>query len=186
MKTLISVLAVLLTLASVPVAAQTYPNSTTLSASITSTDTVVPLAGATGVAAGGALLIDAEFMPIVGCANAACTRANVRRVTRPVAHSSATVVTVVSAAARAITMLPTAGAFRIGQCSTTTAAASTLAGTSRAQTALAGFQYLPFFDIDTGDQYMCRQNGASGAWVWNRTSPQNINGTAASVPAAWP
>lgn len=178
MKTLLSVLAVLLTLASVPVSAQTYPNSTTLSASITSTDTVVRLASATGVAAGGGLLIDAEYMPIVSCANTACTQANVRRITRPIAHASSTVVTVVSPAARAFTMLTTAGAFRVGQCSTSTS--------SSPGTALAGYQYLPIIDIDTGDQYYCRRNGASGAWVWNRTSPQNINGTAASVPAAWP
>lgn len=178
MKKLISVLAILFSLAAASVSAQTYPNSTTLSASITSTDTVLRVASATGVVAGAGLLIDAEYMPVVSCANSACTAVNVRRVTRPMAHASATVVTIVSPAARALTMLPTEGAFRVGQCSTSTSGAPA--------TALAGFQFLPIFDIDTGDQYYCRRNGASGAWVWNRTSPQNINGTAASVPAAWP
>lgn len=169
---------VTLGLSVVAASAQTYPNSTTLSANLTASGTVVSLASGTGVAANGALWIDAEMLPITSCANAGCTRVNVTRVAKPLAHASGEVVTVISASARPQTMLPTSAAWRQGQCSTSTS--------SLPATALAGYQFLPIFDIDTGNVYMCRRNGTNGSWVWNRLNAQNINGTAGSVWTAWP
>lgn len=178
MKKLILVL-VALTLSVAPVSAQTYPRSTTLSANITATATNITIASGTGVAANGALWIDAEMIRVVACNNVACTNVNVNRTSgKPMAHASSAIVTVLSAAAVPNTMLPNSAAYRVGQCSTSTSSA--------ASTALAGFQFLPIFDVDQGYVYMCRRNGTSGAWVWNRTIAQNINGTAGSEWTAWP
>jgi hypothetical protein len=177
MKTILVSLSLILTLSGTAFA-QTYPNATTLSAAITSTQTQIVLASGTGVQAGGALYIDMEYIPIVSCAVTACTTVNVQRMTRPAAHGSASIVLVIAKAARPVIMLTHDGARRGGSCSTSTS--------SVAATALANFSYLPIIDIDTGDIYMCRHNGASGSWVWNKTNYQTINGTAGSVPIAWP
>lgn len=178
MNIIFAILSLLLTLVSVPVAAQTYPTMTTLSANATATATVVTLASGTGVAAGGALYIDAEYMDIVGCANTACTNVTVNRVQKPNAHSASAVVFVVSRAAKPSIMLTTNGAFRVGQCSTSTS--------STPSTALAAYSYLPIIDIDYAWVYSCRRNGPGGSWVWNRTNVQTMNGTAGSVPTSWP
>lgn len=169
---------ILLTLSVVASEAQTYPRSTTLAANLTANATVVSVASGTGIATNGALWIDAEFLPVTSCANAACTLVNVVRTQKAMAHASSTVVTVISSASRPNTMLAHSAAWREGQCSTSTS--------SLPSTALAGFQFLPIFDIDTGDVYMCRRNGDGGAWVWNKTNSQNFNGTAGSVWTAWP
>ncbi len=158
--------------------AQTYPRSTTLGAALTANARTVTLASGTGVEANGALWIDSEFIPVQSCANAACTLVNVMRTQKPIAHGNAAVVTVVSAAARPNIMLTTSAAWRVGQCSTSTS--------SIPATALAGFQYLPIYDIDQGYVYMCRRNGTGGTWVWNATNALAINGTAGSVWSAWP
>lgn len=178
-KTVVSLIAFLLFAGTV--SAQTYPNSTTLSATISASDTVIPIASGTGVAANGALWIDSEFIPInvsAPCANTACTRVNVTRVAKPQPHGSGTVVTVVSAAARPNIMLASSAAWRVGVCSTSTSGSPS--------TALANYQFLPIFDIDTGWVYMCRRNGTSGAWVWNATNALAMNGTTPSVWTAWP
>lgn len=176
-KILITLIA--LTLLSSTAFAQSYPSSTTLSASITATQTTITLASGTNVQAGGALFVDMEMLPIVSCAVAACTTVNVNRSGgRPAAHASGAVVTVVTALQKTNILLTHNGAIRSGQCSTSTS--------SSAATALAGIGFLPIIDIDTGDMYMCRRNGASGGWVWNKTNFQNINGTAGSVWTAWP
>lgn len=159
--------------------AQTYPRSTTLSAAITARAAIVVLASGTGVEQNGALWIDSEFIPILSCVpNTSCAQVNVMRTQKPQAHGSAAVVTVVSAAARPNIMLATSAAWRVGQCSTSTAYAPNVA--------LAGYQFLPIYDIDQGYVYMCRRNGTGGTWVWNATNAQNINGTVGSVWTAWP
>ncbi len=161
--------------------AQTYPRSTTLAANLTANAQVVSVASGTGIQANGALWIDSEFMPINvsnPCANAACTLVNVTRTQKAVAHANAAVVTVISAAARPNIMLTQSAAWRVGQCSTSTS--------STPSTALAGYSFLPIYDIDTGWVYMCRRNGTSGAWVWNATNALAMNGTAGSVWTAWP
>lgn len=180
-KILIATIA-LLTLWSVPASAQTYPKSTTLSTSITSTDRVITLASGTGVEKNGALWIDVEMMPIQSCVTSACTQVNVVRTMKPMAHGTGTVVTVVTAAGKP-------NVFRdnlpplVGQCSTSTSMVPA--------TALGGiYQFLPYIDMDTGWVYNCRRNGpgaaGAGTWVWNAVHPQNLNGTAGSVPTAWP
>lgn len=181
-KTLVSLIAILL-LCAASVSAQTYPRATTLSANITASTTVIPIASGTGVEANGALWIETEMIPITSCANAACTRVNVIRSLKPMAHGSGENVLVVSAAARPNIMLAASAAYRVGQCSTSSG--QSLAAMS-ASTALTAYQFLPIFDIDNGFVYMCRRNGTGGLWVWNRTIAQNINGTAASLWIAWP
>lgn len=158
--------------------AQTYPRSTTLGAAMTAAARTATLASGTGVEADGALWIDSEFIPIQSCANSACTLVNVARTQKPIAHGNAAVVTVISKAARPRIMLTASAAWRSGQCSTV--------ASSLPSAALVGFDYLPIYDIDQGYVYMCRRNGTSGTWVWNRTIADNINGTAGSVWTAWP
>jgi hypothetical protein len=179
-KTLFVLALALALLSAVPVSAQTYPGDTTLSANLAANGTVVSLASGTGVQANGALWVDGEMLPInasTPCANASCTRVNVMRTQKPQAHASGAVVAVISAAARPNIMLASSAAYRLGQCSTSTSSAISVA--------LAGYQYLPIFDIDQGWVYNCRRNGTSGAWVWNRTIAQNVNGTAGS-DKPWP
>lgn len=181
MKQFFVALATFLTLAST-VEAQTYPRSTTLSAAMTASARTATLASGTGAEAGGALWIDSEFIPIASCANAACTLVNINRTNKPVAHANGAIVTVVSAAAKPSTMLSNVAVSRVGQCSTSTSAI--------AATALANFQYLPIFDIETGYVYMCRHNGPVvsnlATWIWNATNALPINGTAGSIWTAWP
>ena len=178
MKRILIVLVALVTLSAVPVSAQTYLRTTTLTNAITATQTQFILASGTGVAAGGGLYIDHEFIPILSCAVAACTTVNVARSQKPNAHGAAAVVYVASVAAKPFTILTHMGAQRAGVCSTSTSGSPA--------TALAGIQYLPIIDIDTGDQYNCRRNGTNGTWVWNVTNVLNVNGTAGSSPTAWP
>lgn len=179
-KTLLALIA--LTLLAAPVSAQTYPRVTTLAGNLSANGQVVSLASGTGIQANGALFIDAEFIPINvsnPCANTACTLVNVTRVGKPITHAASANVYVISAAAKPVIMLTASAAQRAGQCSTSTSNAPA--------TALAGFSFLPIFDIDgSGAQYYCRRNGTAGTWVWNVTYPYNINGTAGSQPLAWP
>lgn len=172
-KTLIALVA-LLTLAAVPVSAQTYLTSTTLNGSITATQTQIRVASATNVQANGGFYIDHEFMPVVSVSG---TLVTVVRNQRPTAHGSGAVVLIASAANRAFTMLTTNGAQRAGQCSTSTS--------SSAATALAGINYLPIIDIDTGNVYNCRRV-TGGLWLWTYTNVQGLNALDGSVPTAWP
>lgn len=175
MKKLLFVLAFILSFAAVPLQAQTYLTNTTLSASITATQTTLTVASATNIAAGGALFIDHEVMSVVSVSGTTIT---VTRTQRPQAHASSAVVYVATVAQRPFVLLTHDGARRMGQCSTSTS--------STPATALASIRYLPLIDIDTGDFYNCRRNGASGSWVWNVTNVQALNGEAGSVPTAWP
>lgn len=174
MKKHLIVLVALLTLAAVPVAAQTYLPTTTLNGSITATATQIRLTSASGVAAGGGLYIDHEYFGVVSVSG---TLATVTRTQRPTAHGSGAVVIIASAAARAYVFLTTNGAQRAGQCSTSTSSSSA--------TALAGYQYLPIVDIDTGNVYTCRRV-TGGLWLWTYTNVQGLNALDGSVPLAWP
>lgn len=174
-KLLLAVTFILSTLAAVSVQAQTYLTNTTLSSAVTATQTTVTVASATNVAAGGALFIDHEVMSVQSVSG---TTVTVTRVQRPQAHAASAVVYVVTAAQRPFVLLTHNGARRMGQCSTSTS--------STPSVALASIRFLPLIDIDTGDFYNCRRNGASGSWVWNVTNVQALNGEAGSVPTAWP
>lgn len=175
MKKIIFVLAFILSFAAVEVQAQTYLTNTTLSAAITATQTTLTVASATNIAAGGALFIDHEVLEVVSVSGTTIT---VSRTQRPAAHASSAVVYVATVAQRPFVMLSHNGARRMGQCSTSTS--------STPSVALASIRFLPIIDIDTGDFYNCRRNGASGTWVWNVTNVQTVNAEAGSVPTAWP
>ncbi len=184
MKTLfrfVACLALLVPLSVVSASAQTYPNSTTLSASITATQTQIRLASGTGVARGGAVFIDQEYMDVQSCTTTACTTVNVTRVKKQAAHGSGAKVTVVSVAGKPQSMLTHNAAFRAGQCSTST---SSVATTALVPT-LTGLTYLPIIDIDTGDFYFCRRT-TGGRWEWVVTNVQGYNALDGSIWTAWP
>lgn len=183
MKRIVFVL-VALTLSAAPSLAQTYPTMTTLSSAVAGGSSTQPppgqlrLTSGTNVQAGGALFVDQEYMDITGCANAACTIVNVNRTARPAAHAAGAVVFVATQAMKPNIMLRSAGAYRVGQCSTSTS--------SSPATALGGlYQYLPLIDIDTATVYNCRRI-AGGVWTWVRTNVQAMNTLDGSVPTAWP
>lgn len=163
MKKILFVLAVILAL-SVPATAQQYLTTTTLSASITASQTQFQLASATNVQVGGALYIDQEFMPILAVSS---TTVTVSRTNKPAAHAASAQVFVATAALKPLTMLTSTAAKRTGQCSTSTV--------SVRSTALASIAALPIIDIDTGNIYDCRHNGVGGAWVWNVINVQKFN-----------
>lgn len=162
MKRLTLVLVALLALTS-PALAQTYLSGTTLSSSITATQTQFAVASATGVQAGGALYVDHEFMDVVSVSG---TTVTVNRAQRPQIHASGASVIVATAAQKAYVMRPTINL--AGYC------------------VLTDWTYLPLVDITTGNIYSCRYN-ASGAttrsWMVNNSLP--LNGILGSVPTAW-
>ena len=176
MKTFLSLLVTVLLFAAVPVSAQTYLTDTTLSASITSTQTQFRVASATDIAAGGALYIDHELMDVTAVSGTLIT---VSRTWRPAAHASGAGVTIATFAQKSRVMLSHDGARRAGVCSTST---SVIAATALA-TVTGGI--LPIIDIDTGDLYGCVR-GANSAWLWVTTNSQTVNGVAGSVPTVWP
>lgn len=176
MKTFISLLVAVLLFAAVPVSAQTYLTDTTLSASITSTQTQFRVASATDIAVGGALYIDHEYLDVTAVSGTLITTS---RTQRPAAHASGAVVTIATLAQKPRVMLSHDGARRAGVCSTS---ASVIATTALA-TVTGGI--LPLIDIDTGDFYACVR-GANSAWLWVTTNAQTVNGVAGSVPTTWP
>ena len=180
MKKTLIVLVSVLTLTAASAFAQTYPNSTTLSAAITATQTSFRVVSATGVAADGGLIIDNEYMGVVSVSG---TLVTVTRVNRPAIHGSGTAVTVFSAAARAQSLLSGGAAepLRSGQCSAST---SSSAATALAPS-LTGVSYLPIVNIVTGDFYMCRRV-TGGLWKWVKLNTQGFNSIDGSVWVAWP
>ncbi len=186
MKTLMRTLTLAFVLFSVvPAWAQTYPSSTTLSAAITATQTQIRVASATGVQAGGVLIIDQEPLFIQSC-GAACTTVNVLRTTRTIAHGSGAVVTVISKASKPLSVFTHNGAIRAGQCSTSTSSsAATALATAFWPTPAQGVTFLPVVDQDTGDFYMCRRT-TGGRWEWTKTNVQGLNALDGSVWTAWP
>lgn len=174
-KLIVATLVALATIWSAPVEAQTYLRNTTLSANITATQTQFAIASATGVEVGGVLFVDHEPMPIQAVSG---TTVTVLRTQKPLAHASGAVVYVGTKAQRATNFLVHSAARRMGQCSTSTSVVP--------QTALTALGTLPIIDVDTGDVYMCRKNGASGSWVWNVTNVQSLNGEAGSTPTVFP
>lgn len=174
MTKILVTLVALLTFAAVPVSAQTYLTTTTLSNSITATQTQFTLASGTNAARNGGLYVDHEFIPIASCQNATCTIVNVVRANKPQAHAASAQVFVATVALKPLTMIDTAGGVRLaGQCSTSTSGARA--------TALAAIPALPIIDIVTGDVYDCRRNGVGGSWVWNIINSQAYNGEAGST-----
>lgn len=155
MKKLILILT-LLTLAAVPVSAQTYLTSTTLSSAVTSpTQTQIVVASATGIAAGGALYVDHELMIVTAVSGTTIT---VTRFQAPNTHAASSTVIIIPAAARA-TALVTRDP-RAGSCT------------------LTDYQYLPIINTDTGNVWLCRYIGTAvtASRVWAATNITAVNG----------
>ena len=172
MKTRILILVALVTLAAVPVSAQTFLTNTTLSSAVSSTsqDRWV-VASATGMEVGGSLYVDQELVTIRAISG---TTISVNRFQKPMLHASGAVVFIATKAQAVSNFLTCSAALRSGACSFSTSYAN--------PTALAGLT-LPIVDTDTGDMYNCRRNGTGGTWVWNVTNVVGFNG-AGSIPTA--
>lgn len=166
MKKLILILA-LLTIAAVPVSAQTYLTTTTLSTAVTSTSAnEIVVASATTAEAGGAVYVDHEQMTIISVSG---TRLRVQRGangTNSTTHNASAVVIIAPKAALR-------GNFPGGVF--TQLSRSGLSGSCTA----SNYEYLPIVDVSTGNVYLCWAQGASGpnaSRLWHATNTVSING----------
>jgi hypothetical protein len=149
----------LVALAAVPLEAQTYLSTTTLSAAVTSqTQRTITVASASGIAAGGQLFIDHELMDVVSVSGTTIT---VNRFTNPSTHNSAAVVIIAPAAAKSTAFVPNSGVPRAGSCTP------------------SNYAYLPIVNTDTGDVWLCWAQGSSGpnaSRLWHVTNTLSNNG----------
>lgn len=154
MKKLLIALVAVLTFAAVPVSAQTYMGSTTLSSAVTATQNYVVVASATNVAVGGALYIDRELLKITAVSG---TRVTVTRQQAPSTHSASAVVIVIPAAAVNTTLVTVDP--RPGTCTP------------------GDYAYLPIINTDSGNVWLCRYIAAAApARVWAATNLVMVNG----------
>lgn len=163
MKKLILVLT-LLTLAAVPVSAQTYLTATTLSNAVTSTsaDRIV-VASATTAAVGGAVYIDHELMSIRAISGTTLTVSRGQQGTAATTHNAAAAVIIAPVAA----LQGPTPAF-------TQLAGRTLAGSCNP----VNYPYLPIVDTDSGNVFLCWAQGSSGpnaSRLWHGTNTVGIN-----------
>lgn len=156
MKRILIVALALLTLAAVPVSAQTYLTTTTTSAAITSTtQDSITVASATNIEVGGSLWLDNELM---GVTSVNGTRIGVSRMNRPATHVSGVTVIVAKQAQKAFAFVNTDAANSLrGSCSP------------------SDKQFLPIVDTVSGDVYLCWAKTAGQGRIWSRTNlyPQN-------------
>lgn len=137
---------------SVPVAAQTYLTSTTLSNAIDATQTSFAIASATGVAAGGALYFDREYVTVRSVSGTTVTVNRGQAGTVANSHTASRTVIVIPAAAipTVITDRAPAQNAGVGGCSIT------------------AYRFLPIIQVTTGDVWLCRW--VSNVRVWAATN----------------
>jgi hypothetical protein len=171
MKKLILVLT-LLTLAAVPVSAQTYLTTTTLTAAITTPSSSAPagttinISSATTAAVGGQVYIDHEVMGITAINGTILTVTRGQQGTAATTHNSGAVVIIAPVAALR-------GNFPGGVFTQLTP--SGLSGSCTA----SNYQYLPIVDVSTGNVYLCWAQGSSGpnaGRLWHATNTVSVNG----------
>lgn len=151
-------IALVLTLAiAVPVSAQTYLSTTTLSSAVTSqTQRVFNVASAANIAANYQLYIDRELVTVVSVSGTAIT---VNRSQAPSTHASGATVIIANVAQQQVAFVPNGGAPRPGTCS------------------LTAQPYLPIVDTDTGNVWLCRYiASAANSRVWAATNVVMVNG----------
>lgn len=146
---------VLALLVSVSASAQTYLTSTTNSAAISASQTTFAVASATGIAAGGALYINREYMTVrsVSGTNITVTRGQAGTVAN--AHGASQTVIIIPAAAipTVVTSVDPAATVGVGTCT------------------LTDWQYLPIINVTNGNVWMCRYTAAAqSSRVWAATN----------------
>lgn len=157
----------LLTLAAVPVSAQTYLTKTTLSAAVSTptssqgAGTEITVASATTAAAGGAVYIDHEAMTIVSVSG---TRLRVVR------GANGTVATTHASGADVI-IFPVA-ALQGPLPALTQLNGRPLAGSCNP----ANYPYLPIVDSDSGNVHLCWAKSATYGRIWSYTNLYPANG----------
>lgn len=166
MKKLIIALT-LLTLAAVPVSAQTYLTTTTLSAAVTTptattqAGNVINLTSATTAAVGGAVYIDHELMTITAISGTRLTVVRGAGGTVATTHNNGA--TVIIAPVAALTgVIP---AF-------TQLGGRPLAGSCNP----ANYRYLPIVDTDSGNVHLCWDKGGGQGRIWSFTNLYPPNG----------
>jgi len=162
MKRILIVALAFLALAAVPVSAQTYLSTTTLSQAVTSTSQrQFTLASGSGIVANVQLFVDHELVGVASCANTACTIVNVTRNQKPALHASGATVIIAPLAAVPTAFVPNGGQPKAGACNP------------------ASYPFLPIVNTDTGDVYLCWGQGSSGfnaARLWHVTNVLSLNG----------
>ena len=143
-KRLILLIALILSLLSVPAFAQTGIDDTTLNGAVNASQTFVVLTAATGVAANGVLYVDGEFMT-VNSSYVSGTTIPVTRAANPSSHLTSAQVYVVPVAARV-------GRRMVGSC--------VRGGTAQ------GEAYTLAFNMQNGDIGRCAGTLGSRTWRW--------------------
>lgn len=147
------VLGLLVALALVsPVSAQTYLTSTTNSAAISASQTTFALASTTGVAAGGALYIDREYMSVRAVSGLNVTVVRGQAGTTANAHTATRTVIVIPAAAvpTVVTATDPTPITGVGGCTP------------------SAHRYLPIINVTSGNVWTCRW--VDNVRVWAATN----------------
>lgn len=155
MKRIVVGLIAVLTLWAVPVSAQTYLTSTTNSAAINASQTTLVVASATGIAAGGALYINREYMSVRGVSGTTITVVRGQAGTVANSHGASQTTIIIPAAAipTVITAVDPAPINGVGACTA------------------ANFQYLPIINVGNGNLWLCRYTAAAQSFTrWAATN----------------
>lgn len=154
MKRIVMGLLLALTLVSVPVSAQTYLTSTTNSAAMSASATTFAVASASGIAVGGGLYINREYMSVRAVSGTNVTVQRGQAGTTANAHGASQTVIIIPAAAvpTVITSTDPSPVNGVGTCSA------------------AQHQYLPIINVATGNVWLCRYVSAASAIVWAATN----------------
>lgn len=140
---------------SVPVSAQTYLTSTTNSAALNASQTVFTLASGSGVAVGGGLYINREYMSVRAISGAVVTVLRGQAGTIATAHGISQTVVIIPAAA----------------------VASVVSGNDPSQTNGVGactataHRYLPIINVTAGNLWLC----IASTWRGTNQTPLTYN-----------
>ena len=163
-NTMVRVLGALLlsVLVSTSALAQTYLTSTTNSAAINSTQTSFGVASASGIAAGGALYVNREYMTVRSVSGTTITVARGQSGTVANAHGASQTVIISPAAAipTVVSANDPAQTFGMGTCT------------------LTAHQYLPIINVTTGNVWLCRYMAAADTvrrWAGTNNAPLTYN-----------
>jgi hypothetical protein len=142
-------------LVSVPASAQTYLTSTTLSAAVNASSSTFVVVSATGIAAGGGLYVDREFVTVRSVSGTTITVARGQSGTTATAHGSGRTVIIVPAAALSTVI------------SNTDPTPFDGVGTCTA----SNHRYLPVINVTSGNVWLCRYTTAGQtATIWAATN----------------
>lgn len=137
-----------------PVSAQTYLTSTTNSAAVNATQTTITLASTTGVAAGGGLYVDREYLPVRSVSGLVATVLRGQSGTTGRAHTADRTVIIIPAAAvpTVVTAVDPAQTSGVGGCTP------------------AAYQFLPIINVTNGNVWSCRWLDNVRQWAATNTT----------------